>query len=92
MDATEIGTLLLGSAVMAVFPLYLILQLVLPWRWRGGWRIAALVPLLALVPALIHAGIALAMGSNLWPIFVIFTAPLGFLYLLVLIVLKRTQA
>ena len=35
-------------------------------------------------PAALHAMLALASASNLWPIILIFTAPLGFLYLIAL--------
>lgn len=60
---------------------YFILQ---PWtlmRFRGGWRVAALAPLAATAPLLVHAMLALAAGANLWPLLVIFGLPLATLYL-----------
>lgn len=76
--------LLLGLITGLGIPGYFVLQFLFGMRWSGGWRLAALVPLLVMVPATIHASLALAAGSNLWPILVIFTAPLGFLYLCIL--------
>jgi hypothetical protein len=49
---------------------------------NGRWRIAALVPLFVFVPALLNSVFAFSQGSNMWPIVLIFLAPLGFLYLL----------
>jgi hypothetical protein len=74
----------LGMVIMAFTPLYFILQIWVPWAFRGRWRIAALVPLIGFVPALIISLDALSRNSNLWPIMVIFFAPLGCIYLLAL--------
>jgi hypothetical protein len=49
--------------------------------WRGGWRVAALAPLLLTVPALLFSLFALADGSNLWPLTLIFAAAIGVVYL-----------
>ncbi len=73
--------LLLGPLLAVGFPGYFVLQGLFAWRFSGGWWIAALLPLLVAVPALVHAGIALSMGSNIWPIFIVLTAPFLFLYL-----------
>jgi hypothetical protein len=63
---------------------YLVVQPVLAWRWSGGWRIAALLPLLAAVPLFGQAWLAFRAGSNLWPILLIYFMPLAFLYLAVI--------
>jgi hypothetical protein len=76
---------------MLSVPGYFALQAWLAHAWRGGWRIAALVPLIAMGPALLHALLALSMGSNLWPIVLILTAPLALAYLVMLWV-SRTVA
>lgn len=63
---------------------YFVLQ---PWtlmRFNGGWRLAALVPLVAAVPLMLHALLALAAGSNLWPLLLILSLPVATLYLAVL--------
>ena len=74
---------------MLLVPLYLILQTWFGCAWAGRWRMAALVPLIGFVPALIIALLQLSHGSNLWPLTMIFFAPLGFTYLLVAAVARR---
>ena len=83
MTDEPIYVLLLGQAAMLSVPGYFVLQTLLARRWSGGWRIAALVPLILMVPAVLHALFALSMGSNLWPIVVVLLAPVGFIYLVV---------
>jgi hypothetical protein len=63
---------LIGAAIVLLVPLYLILQTWLGCAWAGRWRMAALVPLIGFVPALIIALFQLSHGSNLWPLTVIF--------------------
>lgn len=73
-------------------PGYLILQI---WLWlssRGGWRKAALAPLLLMVPLLLYTLFALLAGSNLWPLMLLFLTPLAFVYLLVLWIARRFAA
>lgn len=87
-----LGTLvgaLFGFALMAGAPGYLVLQ---PWaliRFRGGWRIAALVPLVGAVPTIGWSLYALSRDSNLWPLTFIFFAPVGSLYLMVLALMRH---
>lgn len=69
--------LLMGWSV----PGYFILQVYMGRCYRGGWRKAALAPLLGMVPLLAYTLIALVMGSNLWPLMLLFLAPVAFLYL-----------
>lgn len=76
---------LLGLAAMLAIPGYAVLQWQLARRWTGGWRVAALAPLVVMAPLAIHAALAFAAQSNLWPILLIFTSPLAFLYLLALV-------
>jgi hypothetical protein len=80
--AQDSWNVLLGQVIMAFTPLYFILQIWFAWAFNGRWRVAALVPLIGFVPALIISLDALSRGSNLWPIVVIFFAPLGCIYLL----------
>jgi hypothetical protein len=72
----------LGMVIMLFTPLYLILQIWFGLALTGRWRMAALVPLIGFVPAVIISLDALSRKSNLWPIMVIFFAPLGCIYLL----------
>lgn len=73
---------LLGLAVMLSLPGYALLQWYAARSWTGGWRIAALAPLLVMVPLAIHAAIAFMAQSNLWPLMVILLSPLACLYLI----------
>lgn len=75
---------LLGTAVMLSLPGYVMLQWYAARNWTGGWRVAAFVPLVVMSLLVVHAAIAFAAQSNLWPLLVILTAPLACLYLVVL--------
>jgi hypothetical protein len=72
---------ILGLIAMAGVPAYFVVQPATIWRWRGGWRVAALAPLFPTVPALCFSLLALYHGSNLWPLALIFAAALGSIYL-----------
>ncbi|MCX7303254.1 MAG: hypothetical protein NTV73_02790 [Hyphomicrobiales bacterium] len=84
-----------GSALVAFMflavPGYFILQVIALLTQRGRWRWAAVAPFLIMAPAAVHAGLALNAGSNLWPIVLIFAAPLGFLYLAILLALRSAR-
>jgi hypothetical protein len=73
--------ILLGLLVMIALPGYWVLQIMLVKRYDGGWRIAALAPLIAMVPLLAYTAYAFAAGSNLWPLLLIFVSPVAFVYL-----------
>jgi hypothetical protein len=73
----------LGAVIMLFTPLYLILQIWFGLDLTGRWRLVALVPLIGFVAALVISLDALSHGSNLWPIVLIFFAPLGCIHLLV---------
>ena len=74
----------LGLAVMLSLPGYVALQWYAVRAWAGGWRIAALAPLLIMAPLVLHAMLAFMAQSNLWPLLVILAAPLACLYLIAL--------
>ena len=73
---------LIGELVMLAAPAYFFLQVLTVLRYRGRWRLLALVPLLVMVPLALHAGLAFAAGSDLWPVLLILASPIAFLYLL----------
>jgi hypothetical protein len=77
-----------GALWMTSVPLYFILQAWFGFRWTGGWRIAALLPLIPVGPAVLWSFYALSHQSNLWPITVVLLAPLGSIYLLIVWVLR----
>ena len=73
--------MILGLVAIAGVPAYFVVQPATIWRWPGGWRVAALAPLLLTAPALCFSLFALYHGSNLWPLTLIFAAALGSVYL-----------
>jgi hypothetical protein len=75
---------IIGFAVMAGVPGYFALQWYTARNWDGGWRVAALVPLLVMAPLVVHAAIAFMARSNLWPLLVILASPVACVYLLAL--------
>ncbi len=79
---------LIGELVMLAGPAYFFMQLLMAVRYRGHWLAFSLVPLLFMVPLAVHAGFAFASGSNLWPVLLIFAAPIAFTYLLALSIVK----
>jgi len=88
-EAAPAGRMWLGMTLMLAVPGYFVLQVLFVWGWNGGWRTAALLPLIVIVPAIAYSLFALAHGSNLWPLAVVFLAPLGFLYLVVVWAARR---
>jgi hypothetical protein len=72
-------------------PGYFILQAVFLLRWKGGWRTAALIPL---VPMSLVLGFVfyatVVRGSNIAPVIIVFTAPVGLVFLVVLWLLRRS--
>jgi hypothetical protein len=73
-------------------PGYFALQIIFYRRWHDGWRKAALLPLWGTIPILAYTLFALFAGSNLWPLVMLFTLPLAFLYLVALACAKRVFA
>ena len=65
-------------------PGYCLLQAALTFKTSGGWRKATLVPAVIMVPVLAYTVLAFAAQSNLWPLLLLLTTPLAFLYLVVL--------
>ncbi len=67
---------------------YLVLPVVVIVKARGLLRWVAAVPLLAMVPIVILTAIALAQQSNLWPILLLFAAPVALVYVLVVAIFQ----
>jgi hypothetical protein len=64
-------------------PGYIALQVIAWARWKGGWRWAALVPLVGMGAVFVYTLFALLAGSNLWPLMLLFLSPLACAWLLV---------
>jgi hypothetical protein len=56
---------------------------------RGMWLVLSFLPLMVMLIVGIVTAWALSQGSNLWPIVLIFTAPLATAYLLLLRFIER---
>lgn len=82
------GGLAIGALVMLAVPAWLVLQIVTPAVTRGGWRVAALLPLVPMGLLIAHALYALSAASNLWPLMVILAAPFACLYLIALLIAR----
>lgn len=82
---------LIGELVALAAPAYFFLQILTGLRYRGRWRLAALVPLLVMVPLAVHAGFAYAAGLPAWPLLLILAAPWSFLYLVLVGVVKAVR-
>ena len=78
-----------GLAFFAGVPGYFVLQSWTLFRFGGGWRKAALAPLLGAILTMLWSLSAPSQDSNLWPLTFIFFAPVGTLYLVVLMLLRR---
>jgi hypothetical protein len=81
---------LTAELVALAGPAYFFLQLLMVARYRGRWRLLALVPLILMLPLAVHAGLAYAAGSSAWPAFLLLASPIAFGYLLVVGVAKAS--
>jgi hypothetical protein len=85
---TEILQMIVGGLVIALgfgsAIAYPRLQYTAIRQMRGAWRGASLVPLIIMAAVGMVTARALAEGSNLWPLVLIFVAPLATLYLVAL--------
>lgn len=69
-------------------PAYFFLQIIMAVRYRGRWRVAALGPLVIMVPLAIEAGLAYWAGVPGWPTLLVLMAPVAAAYLLLLALSK----
>ncbi|WP_454780423.1 hypothetical protein [Legionella sp. WA2022007384] len=70
-------------------PIYWILQIRLLWTWSGRRRTYACIPLLISLPLLAYTVFALFLGSNLWPLMMLFITPVALLMLIIIWVIKK---
>ncbi len=71
------------------FDCYLIMQIVVLCRFRGGWRLAALLPLPIMVYVIVLTAQAYSAQSNLWPIYFILVSIPACGFLLILFFAER---
>lgn len=79
---------LIAELITLAGPAYFFLQLLTAIRYRGRWRLAALAPLLVMLPLAAHAGLAYADGAPGWPMLLLLVSPAAVLYLLLVTVAK----
>ena len=84
------GDWLIGELVALAGPAYVFLQILMAMRYRGRWRLAALAPLLVMVPLAVHAGLAYAAGAPGWPVLLVLAAPVAFACLLLVGIVKSS--
>lgn len=85
-------TALWGMLLMLMawsIPGYIALQIYMLLKYEGRWRKLALLPLWGTVPLFAYTLFALAAGSNLWPLMLLFLCPFAFIYLLIIWWMKR---
>ena len=73
-------------------PIYWILQLRLLLKWSGRWRTYACIPLLISLPLLAYTVFALFLGSNLWPLMMLFITPVTLLMLFIIMGYKKMKS
>jgi len=83
---------LIGMMVMLAVPTCAALQIRMALRYRGGWRTAALAPLVVMVPLLIYTAAAFIAQSNLWPLLPILVSSFALGYLAIVAVLHARLA
>jgi hypothetical protein len=83
---------IVGLLVMLALPGYVVLQVWTARAYWGGWRIAALAPLVVMIPLLAWTVFSFAAGSNLWPLLLILTAPFACTYLGLLMLARVLSA
>lgn len=83
---------IVGLAIMVGVPGYFVLQAWLLYSLRGFWLVMAVLPLLPMAAIVVYTVHAFNKGSNLFPLVLIFTAPLAFVYLVVVYVLWRLNS
>lgn len=76
--------LLIPVGILGGLFVYPILQFIALRRMSGGWRKLAFIPLIPMGILLIVTVKAFLQQSNLWPILIIFFAPLGLVCLAIL--------
>ena len=77
---------------VALSPAWLALEILALWRWRGGWRLLAAVPAVAVAAhvLVIARGVARDPTShNLWPIELGMTVAPALAFLIILALLRR---
>ena len=76
------------SAMTLSFVGYIVLQVVCLKTLEGNWRKAAIISSVIGVAVILYTATAAFKGSNLFPLLLLFSGPLLFLYVSALLVLN----
>ena len=79
-------------AMFLSFLAYIVLQVVCLKTLKGYWRKAAIVSSIIGVAVISYTAIAALMESNLFPLLLLFSGPLLFIYVSALLVLHKCVA
>lgn len=80
--------LVVAIICVPISPAYFFVQPMAIKKWKGGWRIAAMAPLLLTLAAIPYSIMGIIQNSNLWPLGAMCVLGLGSAYLLVLWAVK----
>jgi hypothetical protein len=75
---------LLIPTMFFAFIFYVFLQIICIVTYKGKWRIAAIIPVPLTIGIIIYTSIGASQGSNLFPILMLFSGPILFLYIVML--------
>ena len=75
---------LLIPTMFFAFVFYIFLQIYCIVAYKGKWRIAAIIPVPVTILIMVYTAIAASEGSNLFPILMLFSGPMLFLYIVML--------
>jgi hypothetical protein len=95
IGGSALGTLVMmpvSLAIMLAAFLYPLFQFAALMMWNGWWRLAAVPPLVVMVPITVQMVQLFQEGANLAPIVFIMTAPLAAAWLGVFALLRRCFA
>ncbi len=79
------------NALWSTVAAYFVAQCYTLIAWPRGWRIAAAVPLVGMVPVAVLTFQGYRDQSNVWPILLLFAGPPALLYLVVLMAVRATR-
>ncbi|MBS0288591.1 MAG: hypothetical protein JSS07_00970 [Proteobacteria bacterium] len=87
--SNNMATMYLSRMIFLMAIGYWILQVYTLRKYQSGWRKAVAIPLYISIPLCIFALFALFAGSNLWPLMILFISPFLFIYLVLVMAIKR---
>lgn len=78
--------------ILAIFVSFVILEIKVIRQWKGGWRSFGVLPIVVLVLWMIFIFVGVLRDStshNLWPFEIVMCVVGGFVYLVLLLILRK---